>query len=173
MADLLAHTLIRDVPDFPKPGIIFKDLCPVIADPAAFQEIIDLLSSWGRASSPDVVVGIESRGFIFGAPAGLALGASFVPARKGGKLPGDVVGCSYDLEYGTAVIEIQRDAILPGQRVVVIDDVLATGGTASATGRLIQDLGGQVVGMAFVVELGFLKGRDRLDGFEVVSLLRY
>ena len=173
MTDFLAASLIRDVPDFPKPGIIFKDLCPVIADPAAYQEIVDDLVEWISEKAPDAVIGIESRGFVFGAPAALAAGVKFVLARKPGKLPGEVVAYGYELEYGTATIELQRGAVQPGERVAIIDDVLATGGTSAATVTLVERLGGQVVGLAFVVELEFLKGRGLLSGNEVVSLIRY
>jgi len=173
MSQFLAKSLVRDVPDFPKPGIIFKDLCPVIADPPAYQEIVDALVEWITERAPDAVIGIESRGFIFGAPAALASGVKFVLARKPGKLPGEVVSYDYVLEYGTASIELQSHAIMPGDRVVVIDDVLATGGTSAATVTLVERLGGQMVGIAFVVELEFLNGRELLAGHDVKSLIRY
>ena len=173
MSHFLASSLIRDVPDFPKPGIIFKDLCPVIANPTAYQEVVDALVEWISERAPDAVIGIESRGFIFGAPAALAAGVKFIPARKPGKLPGEIVSSRYDLEYGTACVELQKDSIQRGERVVVIDDVLATGGTSAATVTLVEQLGGQLVGLAFVVELEFLEGRKLLSGHEVTSFIRY
>lgn len=173
MSDLLARSLIRDVPDFPKPGIVFKDICPVLGSPAAFQEVIDSFVEWADSRSPDVIVGIDSRGFLFAAPMALTVGVRFVPARKAGKLPGSVVSCQYELEYGCASIELQEDAISPGQRVIVVDDVLATGGTAAATARVIEQLGGRVLGLAFVIELGFLNGRSALAGRDVFSLVQY
>ena len=164
--------LIRDVPDFPIPGIVFKDITPILQDPAAFQQVIDGLAAALAPLDPNVVVGIESRGFIFGAPLALQLKLSYVPVRKVGKLPAATIRETYDLEYGTNAVEIHEDAIRPGDRVVVVDDLLATGGTASATGRLIQRLGGETTGFGFVIELGSLNGRRALNGCPVSSLIR-
>lgn len=169
--DLAAR--IRDVPDFPKPGVVFKDLMPLVADPAAFRETIELLAEWARPRRPELILGAEARGFIFGGALAYELGAGFVAARKPGKLPRDIVQATYDLEYGTDTLEVQSDAIGPGSRVIVLDDVLATGGTARAKADLVEKLGGVVVGVGFVVELAFLHGRDRLAGYEVHSLLSF
>ena len=168
-----AREAIRDVPDFPQPGILFKDITPVLADPALFRDVIDYFAETYSGAEVDVVVGIESRGFIFGAPLALELGAAFVPIRKPGKLPYEKVRIDYALEYGNDSLEAHRDAIAGGQRVLVVDDVLATGGTASAATRLVKQLGGEVVGVCFLVELGFLNGRQKLDSVEVHSLLTY
>lgn len=171
--ELLAKRLIRDVKDFPKAGIVFKDITPVLQHPAAFQEVIDRMLDYGRDKRVDVVVGIESRGFVFGAPLALALGAGFVPVRKLGKLPGETIRLEYALEYGTNTVEMQKDAIRPGQRVLVVDDLLATGGTCAAAIGLAEKLGGEVVGLSFLVELGFLNGRDVLEGYDICSLIEY
>jgi adenine phosphoribosyltransferase len=173
MDKLLAESLVRDVPDFPKPGILFKDITPVVQDAAALKEVIDKFAEWGRGLNADVVVGIEARGFIFGAPLAIALGISFVPLRKLGKLPGDRVTEEYALEYGTNTVEMHADAIRPGQRVIVIDDLLATGGTAAAACRLSERLGGIVVGCGFLIELDFLDGRKILSKYDINSLIRY
>ena len=165
--------LIRDIPDFPRPGIVFKDITPLLRDPAALRLACDELAAGFRADGVDLVLGIESRGFIFGAPVALALGAGFTLARKQGKLPGQTLATSYALEYGQAEIEMQSDAIAPGQRVLLIDDVIATGGTAAASVRLVRQLGGVVVGACFLIELGFLDGRKALDGIRVEALLRF
>jgi len=170
--NLLACSLIRDIPDFPQPGIIFKDITPVLQDPKALAEVIDKFCEYAAETNPDVIVGIESRGFMFGAPVAVKLGKSFVPVRKIGKLPHDTIKCEYALEYGTNTVEMHRDAIKPGQTALIIDDLLATGGTASASARLVEELGGRVVGLCFLVELDFLKGRDNLSGYEVKSLIR-
>jgi len=167
------QSTIRDVPDFPKPGILFKDITPILAEPDLFQAIIDHFADRFRGERIDAVVGMESRGFLFGAPLALALGSAFVPARKPGKLPYKTVGYEYTLEYGTNRLEMHVDAIREGQRVLVIDDLLATGGTAAATCKLVNQLGGTVVAVCFVVELGFLEGRARLGDFPVESLLIY
>jgi adenine phosphoribosyltransferase len=164
---------IRDVPDFPKPGIVFKDVTPLLADPAAFAHAIEALTGDFRAAGVDKVVGIEARGFILAAPVALACGAGFVPARKAGKLPGSRVGVSYELEYGNETVELHDDAFAPGDRVLIVDDVLATGGTAAATVELVEQLGGQVVGLAFLIELGFLGGARRLPDREYTALLTY
>lgn len=161
---------VRDVPDFPKPGILFKDITPVLSSPAIFGQVISWMSE--RCGAVDAIVGMESRGFIFAAPVALARQAAFVPARKPGKLPADCASVSYDLEYGSATLEIHRDAIRPGTKVVVVDDVLATGGTAAATVELVRKLGGEVVSCIFLIELDFLDGRARLD-VPVHSLLHY
>ena len=173
MSDLLAASLIRDIPDFPKSGILFKDITPVLGNAPAFQEVIDCFVEQAENWAPDVIVGVESRGFIFASPVALALGASFVPVRKAGKLPGLTEQEDYVLEYGSAVIEAHRDSIHPGQRVLIVDDLLATGGTAAATARLVEKLGGKVAGFCFLIELGFLNGRAALSGYEVQALLTY
>ncbi len=164
---------IRDIPDFPKPGILFKDITPVLADPKLFRRTVDYFAELYAGSHIDVVVGMESRGFLFGAPLAMELSAAFVPARKPGKLPYHSVGVSYDLEYGSATLEMHIDAIKPGQRVLVMDDLLATGGTALATTQLVTQLGGEVVACCFVVELSFLDGRARLGGLPVQSIIQY
>ncbi len=173
MSELLAASLIRDIPDFPKSGILFKDITPVLGSPNAFQEVINALAENAASLGPDVIAGIESRGFLLGAPVALALGVGFVPIRKAGKLPSETEREEYALEYGTAVVEIHRDAVYPGQRVVIVDDLLATGGTAAAAVRLIEKIGGTVIGLSFLVELGFLPGRDALSGYGIHSLLTY
>jgi adenine phosphoribosyltransferase len=165
--------VIRNVPDFPVKGILFYDITTMLKDAEAFRESIDRLVSFYQSSEIDVVVGVESRGFIFGAPLAYRLGAGFVPVRKAGKLPAETLAESYELEYGTNTLEMHVDAIQQGQKVLVIDDLLATGGTAKATCRLVERLGGEVVGVAFVIELNFLKGREQLRGYEVFSLLQY
>ncbi|NLI00273.1 MAG: adenine phosphoribosyltransferase [Chthonomonadales bacterium] len=165
--------LIRDVPDFPKPGIVFKDITPVLADPVAFREVLDDLAAYVRTIEAQVVAGIESRGFIMGAPVAAACSLPFVPIRKQGKLPYATITEEYDLEYGTAAIEAHVDAVQPGQRVVIMDDLLATGGTAAASVRLMERLGARVCGLAFVVELGFLNGRAALPGLNIHTLVRY
>lgn len=164
---------IRDIPDFPKKGILFRDITPLLRDPAAFQKTIDTFVEKFSGQSIDVVVGIESRGFVVGAPLACQLGVGFVPVRKLGKLPAETVRAEYALEYGTNCVEIHRDAIAPGNRVLIVDDLLATGGTARATIDLVEMLGGEVVGLAFLVELTELNGRSRLEGYEVLSLIRY
>lgn len=170
---LVAEALIRDIPDFPKPGILFKDITPVLQDYAAFQEVIDLFVAYGAQVKPDIVVGIESRGFVFGAPVALAMGIGFIPVRKVGKLPFDTIREEYALEYGTNVVEVHNDAIHPGQRALIVDDLLATGGTARASARLVEKLGGAVAGFCFLIELSFLHGRDALSGYDVHSLISY
>jgi adenine phosphoribosyltransferase len=159
---------LRDVPDFPAPGVLFKDVTPVLADGQLFGDVIRDLAD-RRRGSIDVVVGIEARGFIFGAALAHELGIGFVPVRKAGKLPGAVRGLTYDLEYGSATIEIHQDAFVGGERVVVVDDVLATGGTAEAACRLLDEAGAHVVAFETLVELGFLSGRERLSGREIHS----
>ncbi len=164
---------IRDIPDFPKPGIIFKDITPLLQNSEAFTRTIKTFTDRYAAQKIDVIVGIESRGFLFGTPIAHQLGAAFVPVRKKGKLPYETVDVSYDLEYGSATIEVHTDAIAKGQRVVIVDDLLATGGTAGAACTLIEQQGGQVVECAFVVELAFLSGRDKMPNTPVHSLISY
>ena len=165
--------LIDDVPDFPKKGILFKDITTLLKDARAFKASIDQLTELVREYEPRVVIGMESRGFIFAAPIAYQLSAGFVPVRKLGKLPGDVISTEYDLEYGTNTLELHSDAILPGERVLIVDDLLATGGTVSATIELVERLKGKVVAVAFLVELLELKGRDRLGSYDVISLIRF
>ncbi len=169
--DLKRH--IRDIPDFPKAGIIFKDITPLLAEPSAFKQVLDRLEQHHRGDRIRTVAAVESRGFIFGGALALRLGAAFVPIRKPGKLPHETVAETYALEYGTDTIEIHRDAINSGARVLIIDDLLATGGTAAAAVSLVRKLGGDVVGVSFVVELAFLGGRARLGGVPVFSLIGY
>jgi adenine phosphoribosyltransferase len=164
---------IRDVPDFPQAGVIFKDITPLLADPVAFALCIDALAMPYLDAGIDKVLGIEARGFIVAAPVALRLGAGFVPVRKAGKLPWRVEKEGYSLEYGTDNLEIHADALAPGERALIVDDVLATGGTASAVCRLVSRLGGETAGIACVIELAFLNGRDKLQGIETRSLLRY
>ena len=165
-------TYIRTVPDFPKEGIQFKDITTLLKDPHAFQAAVDRM--YDRFQPPvDVIVGIESRGFIFGAALALRYNAGFVPARKPGKLPADVVRETYELEYGTDSLEIHQDAIRPRQKVLIVDDLLATGGTAAATARLVEKLGGEIIGLLFLIELGFLNGRQKLEGYRVEALINY
>ena len=171
-AELVADVTkaIRDIPDFPKPGILFKDITPVLSDAALFKRVIDWMGE--HTGGADVIVGMESRGFIFGAPLVAVTGAGFVPARKPGKLPYQSVGVDYALEYGTARLEMHVDAVKAGDKVVVVDDLLATGGTAAATIKLIRELGAEVVGCVFLVELDFLGGAEKLD-VPVHSLVHY
>jgi adenine phosphoribosyltransferase len=164
---------IRDVPDFPKPGVIFKDIMPLLADRDALAETIDRLAEWSEPRSPDLVLGAEARGYITGGALACRLGCGFVPARKPGKLPWHTVAVKYALEYGFDQLEVHADAITPGKRVLVHDDVLATGGTARATAELVEQLGGVVVGLPFIIELAFLDGRDKLAGYDVFSLIEY
>lgn len=173
MSAELLRERVRDVPDFPKEGIVFKDLMPLIADRDAFRLSIDLLGEWARPRRPDVILGAEARGFIFGGALAYALGCGFVPARKPGKLPWETVTATYDLEYGTDTLEVHADALGSDSRVIVLDDVLATGGTAQAKVELVERLGGSVVGALFVIELTFLHGRDRLVGTDVHALIAY
>ena len=165
--------LVRDVPDFPKPGILFKDITPMLADARTFGLVIDLLAEAIRPRKPDLLVGIESRGFIFAAPVARALNVGFVPVRKPGKLPYQKRRVEYALEYGTDALEMHHDAFVAGARVVIIDDVLATGGTARAAGQLVEEALGRLVGYAFAIELGFLAGRERLGGRAVDALICY
>ena len=169
--DLKQH--IRSVPDFPKPGIVFYDVTTLLRDPVGLKATIDRLSAPYTGKGIDVVIGIESRGFILGAPVAERIGAGFIPVRKPGKLPAKVVKQSYDLEYGQDALEIHADAIEKGQRVLIVDDVLATGGTAAAAAALVQKLGGDLHGLAFLVELLFLNGRAKLEGEAIYSALQY
>jgi adenine phosphoribosyltransferase len=164
---------IREVPDFPKPGILFYDITTLLADPDALRSTVDVFAEQFDNQDVSCVVGMESRGFLFGAPLAIRLGVGFVPVRKPGKLPCEVETASYELEYGTDSLEIHRDAIEPGQRVLIIDDLLATGGTARATVDLVRRLGAEVVGCGFVVELAGLQGRDKLEDVHVFSVLGY
>jgi adenine phosphoribosyltransferase len=163
--------LVKDVPDFPQAGIVFRDITPLLADPAAFRAVVDALAA--AHQGVEVVVAIESRGFILGAPVAYALGVGLVPVRKLGRLPRETVREAYDLEYGANAVEIHRDAIAPGARVLIVDDVLATGGTARAAARLVERLGGIVAGIAVLAELSDLGGRDRLAGYDLTSLIVY
>lgn len=165
--------LVRTVPDFPKPGILFYDITTLLKDKTGFAQMIDALAAHYLERKIDLVLGIEARGFIFGPALAYRLNAGFVPVRKPRKLPAPVARVTYDLEYGSDTVEIHRDAILPGQRVVVVDDLLATGGTMEATIKLVCQLGGEIAGLGFAVELDFLKGRDRFPGYDVFSLLHY
>jgi adenine phosphoribosyltransferase len=165
--------LIRDVPDFPMPGILFRDVTPLLRDPRGLAQVVDAFAERYRGQGIDAVAGIESRGFIFGTPLALALGVGFVPIRKLGKLPADKISREYALEYGTNSLEVHRDAVRPGERVLLVDDLLATGGTARAAAELLEELGAQVVEAAFVIELAFLNGRAALDGRPAHALLAY
>lgn len=171
MEDLRA--LIREVPDFPKPGILFYDITTAVKDPQGLALITDRLVERAVGQPIDIVAGMESRGFLFGPLLAARLGLGFVLMRKPGKLPARTSKVSYELEYGTDSLEVHADAIAPGQRVLIVDDLLATGGTAAAAVQLVEQLDGQVAGLSFVIELDFLHGRDRLQGYEVSSLLRY
>ena len=166
-------SLVRDVPDFPKPGIVFKDIMPLLADAAALNQTVDELAEWAAPREPDIVLGAEARGFITGGALACRLDCGFVAARKPGKLPWRTISAKYALEYGFDVLELHADAIGSGQRVLVHDDVLATGGTAKAKIELVEQLGGVVCGVLFVIALDFLNGRDRLDGYDVHSLMSY
>ena len=164
---------IRDVPDFPKPGVVFKDIMPLLADAEALRDAVDRIADWAAPRKPDIVLGAEARGYITGGALACRLGCGFVPARKPGKLPWRTVAVKYALEYGFDQLEVHADSIRAGQRVLVHDDVLATGGTAKATVELVEQLGGVVVGVPFIIELAFLNGRERLEGHDVFSLIEY
>jgi adenine phosphoribosyltransferase len=164
---------IRDIPDFPKRGIVFKDIMPLLADAEALHETVEKLAEFAEPRKPDLIVGAEARGFILGAALAYRLECGFIAARKPGKLPWRTVSVKYALEYGFDALELHADAIKPGTRVIVHDDLLATGGTARAKVDLVEQLGGEVVGLAFLIELEFLNGRERLEGYDVFSLIRY
>lgn len=164
---------IRNIPDFPKPGIQFKDISPLLQNPKAFKEAIGLMAEPYRANPVDFVVGIESRGFIFGVPLACELGVGFILIRKPGKLPSETISATYELEYGTDEIQIHKDAIQPGQSVALVDDLLATGGTMAAACRLVAQLGGNIQGISFLIELAFLEGRNRLPGQDIHTLVTY
>ena len=166
-------TLIREVPNFPKPGVLFYDITTLLKDARAFRNVVDELASRYRGQHIAKVVGIESRGFILGSPLAYHLEAGFVPVRKAGKLPADIFEVKYNLEYGTSSLAIHRDAITIGERVLIVDDLLATGGTAAATVHLVRQLGGEIIGLVVLVELESLKGRDKLNGCEVHSVITY
>lgn len=166
-------SLVRTVPDFPKPGILFYDITTLLKDRKGFAELIDGLAAHYIGRQIDVVLGIEARGFIFGPALAYRLNAGFAPVRKPKKLPAEVIRVSYDLEYGSDSLEIHKDAVQPGQRVLILDDLLATGGTMEATVRLVNELGGEIAGLGFAVELDFLKGRERFPEYDVFSLLHY
>lgn len=163
--------LIRDVPDFPQDGVMFKDITPLLADPVAFSTAIDMIVVHFGRGNVDHVVGIEARGFILASPVAYHFGAGFVPVRKKGKLPWKTRDQAYDLEYGTEILEIHEDALEPGERVLIVDDVLATGGTARATAELVESLGAKVIGIAVLLELSFLEGRKQIPGYELYPLL--
>ena len=164
---------IRDVPGFPQEGIVFKDITPLVADAGAFKEVVSRIAEHFRNSEVALVAAVEARGFIFGTAIAVELGAGFVPLRKPGKLPWETATKTYDLEYGTDAVEIHRDAVPPGARVLMVDDLLATGGTMAAACELVEDLGGTIVGCAFVIELAFLGGRNKLTNHDVLSLITY
>jgi adenine phosphoribosyltransferase len=164
---------VRDVPDFPEPGIVFKDITPVLADPIAFSTIIDLIVVHFGRGNVDKVVGIEARGFILAAPVAYHFGAGVVPVRKAGKLPSQTVAEEYSLEYGTATLELHSDAVNPGERVLIVDDVLATGGTAKAAASLVQRIGGKICGIACLIELDFLGGREKVPEYDLFTLIHY
>jgi len=164
---------IRDVPDFPEPGIVFKDIMPLLADPATLHEAVEQLAAWIEPRKPDLIIGAEARGFILGAAVAYKLGCGFVAARRPGKLPWKTVSATYALEYGDNALELHADAISEGARVLVHDDLLATGGTAAAICDLVEQLGGKIVGLAFVIELDFLEGRKQLERYDVHSLIQY
>jgi adenine phosphoribosyltransferase len=168
---LKAH--VRDIRDYPRPGVVFKDITPLLAAPDAFAAVVDAVAAPFADRRIDKVCGIEARGFVFAAPVAYRHAAGFVPVRKAGKLPWEIEQAEYELEYGTDLLEIHRDAIAPGEQVLIVDDVLATGGTAAATLSLVERLGGEVVGLAFFIELGFLHGRDRLAGNEMHAVIGY
>lgn len=164
---------IRVIEDFPKPGISFKDITTLLKNGEAYRAAVNALVEQVIEWKPDVIIGPEARGFLLGAPVAYALGIGFVPVRKPGKLPGDTVSETYELEYGRDTLEVHADALHPGQRVAIVDDLLATGGTMLATARLVEKKGAQVTGMSFLIELGFLEGRDKLKGYEIFSLMNY
>ena len=165
--------MIRDIPDFPKEGIIFKDITTLTKDPQAFKEAVDTIADHYADRRIDLVVAVEARGYVFGAPIAYNLGAGFILVRKSGKLPAEALREEYELEYGTDSVEMHKDAIKPGQRVLIVDDLIATGGSAAATARLVERLGGEVVGIAFLIELTFLEGVEKLKGYDVFTVIQY
>jgi adenine phosphoribosyltransferase len=167
------RALVREVPDFPQPGVGFKDISPLLADPGGLRQAITDLAAWGRTKEPDLVVGAEARGFILGAAIAHEIGCGFVPARRPGKLPPETVSVTYALEYGQNALELHPEPFWKGARVLIHDDVLATGGTVEAIGGLIEQLGGEVVGVGFIIDLTFLNGRSRLSQYEIHSLIEY
>lgn len=164
---------IRDIPDFPKPGIIFKDITPLLADSEAFKHTIDLMTKFAKAQKAEAIVGIDSRGFIFGSVIAHELGLKFVPVRKAGKLPHETVSEKYNLEYGTAELEIHKDALKPGEKTLIVDDLLATGGTAEATCHLLEKLEAEICGIAFLINLTFLEGTKKINKYPILSLIDY
>ncbi|WP_220195125.1 adenine phosphoribosyltransferase [Ktedonospora formicarum] len=164
---------VRDIQDFPQPGVLFKDITPMLQDGPSFHAAMERLAAHYAGAGVEAVVGVESRGFIFGAPLAYLLNCGFVPVRKFGKLPAETINVEYALEYGTNIVEIHKDAIKPGQRVLIVDDLLATGGTVSAAVELIEKLGGHIAGIAFLVELSYLKGREHLQDHDVFALIKY
>ena len=173
MAEINLKDFIRDIPDFPKPGILFKDIAPLLKDAKALDETISVLAEEFKDKKVDYIVGIESRGFIFGTALAVKMGVGFIPVRKKGKLPYKIKQMTYDLEYGQDTLEIHEDALALGDRVLIVDDLLATGGTAKAVADLVKSLEAEIVSSAFVVELSFLNGREKLDGLPVYSILQY
>jgi adenine phosphoribosyltransferase len=173
MATIDLRSMIREVPDFPEPGVGFKDISPLLADGEALRMTVHDLSEWGRERRPDVVLGAEARGFILGAAIACEIGCGFIPARRPGKLPPETVSASYGLEYGQNALELNSESIAEGSRVLIHDDVLATGGTVEAIAGLVEQLGGQVVGCAFIIELTFLGGRGRLSQYDLDALIAY
>lgn len=173
MPDIDLKAYIRSVPDFPRPGVLFRDITPLVQNPAAFQYALDALVERIQPLRPDAIVGIESRGFLFGAPVALRLGLPFVPVRKPGRLPAEHMSIEYALEYGEGQLDIHIDALERGQRALIVDDLLATGGTAAATAQLVEQLGASVAGFAFVIELAFLRGRRPLAGHDIIALVSY
>ena len=171
-ADSLA-ALVRTIPDFPKPGIQFRDITTLLADAAGLAELVGRMEAHAGPLDPAFIVGIEARGFILASPVAYHFGAGFVPVRKKDKLPWETESADYALEYGTATLEVHRDAVTPGERVLIVDDVLATGGTAAATAQLVDRIGGKVIGIACLIELGFLNGRDKLEGHDLFSLITF
>ena len=166
-------SFIRAIPDFPKKGILFRDITPLLKDKLAFKKAIDMLAAEFKSKKIDVVVAVESRGFIFGATLAHKLGVGFIPVRKKGKLPWKTSSVTYNLEYGTDTLEMHQDAVKPGEKVLIVDDLLATGGTVKATADLVKQLQGKIVGIAFLIELTFLKGREKLKGYAIHSLIKY
>ncbi|MDR3189699.1 MAG: adenine phosphoribosyltransferase [Lactobacillaceae bacterium] len=167
------HDYITSIPDFPEPGINFRDITPLLADGAAFAEATQQIAAFAKQQKASIIVAPESRGFILATPVANELGLGFVPARKPGKLPREVVSQSYELEYGSATLEMHKDAIKPGDRVLIVDDLLATGGTIAAATKLVEELGGTVAGLAFLIELTDIKGREKLAGYDILALMEY